>query len=338
MKVSSRSIFGPEKKLFTRHEITHGMGRPRTTGCAKPHYGRLCAECGRVRAARSRAVARARRRREPATVLAETRPSTPVAPEHYDPQRDELDRAAAAHRAQAARARAYVAQYRARNAIVLPDACEGCGGRVRPEPWAPVRALVAWHPDPARPREIAWLCSPCRRRVRATREPLTLTWTWPGTPLAPRRPIAIAPAWREAGTAAARGLGPALSAAGRAEAFLAAFFSTAGAAARDALYTAGARAAQGAAAWVPSGDDAFDALLRAWVAGERRRRADEAEVRLVEPAPAWERRTRRDRRAAPSLPERVPQPREPFDAAAHAARSEAALRRLEEAEAGRGSQ
>jgi hypothetical protein len=70
--------------------------------------------------------------------------------------------------------------YLKRGAIALPDACERCEVPTQISPSRPLRPLLPFHPDPAQKRLVAWLCADCRRRVRATGEPLTLTWTWPG--------------------------------------------------------------------------------------------------------------------------------------------------------------
>jgi hypothetical protein len=81
---------------------------------------------------------------------------------------------------QADNAARYVRTYLKRGAIATPDACERCEVPTQAAPSRPLRPLLPFHPNPAQKRLVAWLCADCRRRVRATREPLTLTWTWPG--------------------------------------------------------------------------------------------------------------------------------------------------------------
>lgn len=282
------------------------MGRRRTTGCTARHFsGEPCAACQATRATRCR---QRRRDREAAAAAAAKRtarrgkpPPPPVVEPEADPARVELDAAAARHRVAGAAARAYVAVYRSRGLILPPATCERCRIGERLTPWGRVTPLVPWHPDPARPREVAWLCASCRRHVRATREALTLTWVWPGgLPARPRgRPpqdassiIAIMPTWRDAGEAAAARS----SLAGLADdLFLHAFLNAAGVANVEALYLEGVRAS---AAWRPLGDSARDAVLREWIEQERVRRS--SLERIVEPVSAWERRPRRDRH--PSSP------------------------------------
>jgi hypothetical protein len=60
--------------------------------------------------------------------------------------------------------------YLRRASITPASLCERCGAG----------SAVFFHPDPAVVREIVWLCKSCRKRVRATGEPVTLTWVWPG--------------------------------------------------------------------------------------------------------------------------------------------------------------
>jgi hypothetical protein len=246
-----------------------------------------------------------------------------------------LDVAAAAHRTRLRYALAYVDVYRKRGALLPPSACERCGIEpgARPRRIGAPERLVPWHPDPAHVREIAWLCGHCRRYVRATREPLTLAWTWPGLPATrPRgRPPASAtpandPAWIGAGeTAAAAARTPGLSD----DLFLYTFLEAAGEAA-VALRLQGLRADT---SWAPSGHARLDGLLRAWI----KRDADEVsgEGRIVTPVPAWERRPRRDR--LPLLPQAPPSfegGRElaVVDEKAQAVRMTVALERLSEAE------
>jgi hypothetical protein len=143
----------------------------------------------------------------------------------------------------------------------------------------------------------------CRRHVRATREPLTITWVWPGgLPVRPRgRPpqgssrherivaFEIEPAWRaSAEAAAAQATLPGLAA----ELFLHALLAAAGPENAETLYRIGVGAG---AAWAPLGDAARDTVLRAWAERERVRRS--SAERVVEPVPAWKRRPRCDLRS-----------------------------------------
>jgi hypothetical protein len=321
------------------------MGRKRTTGCTARHLpGESCAACAATRMARSRLRRPAARARRTGSVP--DPPSVSVAPP-LDPAvvaaRAALDMAAAAHRAACAAARAHVAVYRARGLLFPPDACERCGIGERLTPWSRPIPIVPWHPDPSKPTEIAWLCIRCRRHVRATREPLTLTWLWPGgVPVRPRgRPphgsrrheqilaFAIEPAWRaSAEAAAAQASLPGLAA----ELFLHALLAAAGPENAERLYLIGVYAG---AAWTPLGDAARDAVLRAWV--ERERIRCSSSERVVEPVPAWERRPRCDLRPLlpPSPPVESERNRKPvvFDEEAQAGHMTAALERLTEAEA-----
>ncbi len=279
------------------------MGRPRTTGCTARHWPddpcRACAAARAKRSRRRRAVALKEQRAVELAALREQRE-----PGDLDlPDSPDLDPIVAAdrHRRRGAAARGYVLAYRRRGLIVPPAACERCGIGERLTHWSRPVPLLPWHPNPRKLREVAWLCIPCRKHVRATREPIVLTWVWPGgVPQRPRgRPVPaptfeIDPAWRvaaEAAAARARLAGLA------AELFLHAFLDAAGPQV-EALYAVGVRAG---ATWAPLGDPVRDAALRGWVERERRRRA--AGELLVEPVPAWERRPRRDHLAPVPPPE-----------------------------------
>ena len=272
------------------------MGRRRTTGCTARHTDAPCAACARVRTRRSRA-----RRR------------TPAAPP------------SAWHTAQA-RACAYVHAYRRRGAIVPPEQCDRCGLGLRLTAYRPVTRLYAWHPDPARPREIAWLCAGCRTTVRVSREPLELAWTWPGTPPAPRRSPAILAEWIAAADARATALAFASSSM-QDESWLSAFIAAAADAIQE-LYAIGARRAE---AWAPTGDSQVDARLRRWIVHERRRRERLAVPRTVEPVAAPPRRGRGSASPPPDPDE--PELRPPFDVAVHERRTAQALVNLARAEA-----
>jgi hypothetical protein len=115
--------------------------RKRLTGCVATHWERSCRTCARIRAAKAR--------RRPRTT--EPLPRTEQA-------RQEVA------------ARAYVWAYLRRGSLTPATCCERCGAG----------APVFFHPDPRAVREIVWLCKSCRKRVRATGEPVTLTWVWPG--------------------------------------------------------------------------------------------------------------------------------------------------------------
>jgi hypothetical protein len=344
------------------------MGRHRTTGCTARHFpGEPCRACEALRARRSRDRAALRRKREEkaAKAAAEAdrkreaaracgKPVAPAAavecaasaPPAPDPERAALDRAAAEHRRLLQRALRHVATYRKRGAIIPPDACERCGIGERITPWSRPIPLFAWHPDPRKKTEVVWLCVHCRRRVRAVREPIVLTWVWPGGVPARRRgrPVvdaldvkAIVPGKipgslpiiePDAEAVAPRASLPGLAA----ELFLHAFLEAAGPD-LEALYAQGARAGE---RWRPLGDPMRDAALRKWVARERASRA--RGEKLAQVVPAWQRRPRRDR---PTLRPPAPPPdeggrdREPalFDEASHAEQMAAALERLSAAEA-----
>jgi hypothetical protein len=126
--------------------------RTRLTGCTATHWERSCRICARLRAAKAR--------RRP-------RPTEPL------PRTEQARQEVAA--------RAYVWSYLRRASITPATVCERCGAG----------APVFFHPDPAAVREIVWLCKSCRKRVRATGEPVTLTWVWPGELGEPRSVVPV---------------------------------------------------------------------------------------------------------------------------------------------------
>jgi len=260
------------------------MPRRRTTGCKQDHDGARCRDCNRIRVRRARA--RAAKRTEP-------------------PARLELT---AAQR-QANAAAAYVRKYLKRGAIAPPDACERCHVEVQASPSWPLRPLRFFHPDLARPRLVAWLCVDCRRRVCATGESLTLSWTWPGiTAPRSRKPpdlpqhVAAALALLDARLAA----GP--SSALRDAALVRLLVRSFAPGERERLYAAGCLAGP---RWRPTADPHLDALLRAWAFTERAERGaaaraeDGTVITPLLPEP------RRQRRCAPPPPPPAPAPAPP---------------------------
>jgi hypothetical protein len=321
------------------------MGRRRTTGCTARHLpGEHCTACARLRMRRSRAHKRAT-----GCTGGDLGTPAPIDPEHGDAAADE-------HRRIVVLACAFVHSYLRRGAIVPPTHCERCGApgaalrprsdRGRPTSERPPpsalgpRTLYPWHPNPGpepeRLREIAWLCTFCRRHVRATREPLVLHWTWPGLPPTPRRPIALEPAQRAAlGAAGERAAALRQRLPGLADELFFSLFREAASENVEGLYAQGARAAVRDVPWRPTGETELDLLLRRWIAHERARREAEAaagEGRRVDPGDAWVRRPRRSQRLSAS-PDALTPPRQPFDEAANAARLVTAFIHLEDAEA-----
>lgn len=248
------------------------VGRPRTTSCAVEHLGAPCKVCARERQRR-------RRRQHPEIVRV-------------------ADRARCDERRRAeVRARAYVREYLKRGAIYPPEGCEGCLAIGRLEPF---------HPDPEKKRMVAWLCQSCRKRVSATREPLTLTWEWPG-----RRPerggrrlgsFSLHPSWLPAAQAtyerAVAEVGKPGSQVNRALLYLGGFWKVVGQAEREALYAASLQHRGGD--WAPYGEPRLDGLLRWWAKREVERRGREARLASVErqgvvvtPVPARERKEKK---------------------------------------------
>jgi hypothetical protein len=164
-----------------------------------------------------------------------------------------------------------------------------------------------------------------------TREPLTLTWVWPGLPATrPRgRPPASAalvvdPTWIAAGeAAAATSRMPGLAE----DLFLYTFLERAGAKV-PALRLQGLRAG---AAWAPTKHARLNGLLRAWVAREVGEIS--GDERVVVPVVAWERRSRRDRARLLPPPETTAAPNVEIDPAEPAARMARALKHLDAANA-----
>ncbi len=192
--------------------------------------------------------------------------------------------------------------------------------------------LLNLTPDPARPRLVAWLCAGCRRHVRATGEPLTLSWTWPGiTAPRSRKPpdlsghVAAAMAALETRLPA----GPASRL--RDAALVRLLVRALAPGERERLYAAACLAGPH---WRPTADPHLDALLRGWAFTERAERGAVARAAggtAITPRAAEPRRQRRD--AVPA-PVSVPAPRPAFDpeaawdkirrAAEHLAAAEAA--------------
>src|SRR2546423_1253138 len=249
------------------------MGRLRTTGCTSKHVpGEPCHACDAWRARLSRLrrrdqKAREQKQHEQHTASRRAKGSTALTEQEADAEehrsdeekaRAALDKAAAQHRAQLIRAKMYVPAYHKRGTILPPDACERCGIGERLTPWSKSTPLVFWHPNPLKKREVAWLCVPCRRHIRATREPLTLTWVWPGgLPIRPRgrlhriepdrTNVAIDPAWCASAVAATEGVASSLPGLA-AELFLHAFLTAAGPENVEVLYGEGVQAG---ATWTP---------------------------------------------------------------------------------------
>ena len=70
------------------------------------------------------------------------------------------------------RAQAYVRRALARATVVPPRVCDHC--------FTPSAQLSPFHPDPRKPRQIAWLCEQHRRTFPAVGGPISLGWIWPG--------------------------------------------------------------------------------------------------------------------------------------------------------------
>jgi hypothetical protein len=233
---------------------------------------------------------------------------------------------------QANAAAAYVRTYLRRGAIAPPDACERCEVAVQASPSWPLRRLHFFHPDPSRPQLVAWLCVDCRRRVRATGEPLTLTWTWPGITTARSRKVpdlprhvAVALAALEAGSLPAT---PASTL--RDAAFVRILLGALAPGERERLYAAGVLTGP---RWHPTTDPHLNALLRGWAFTERAERGATGRAAggiRVTPLSAEPRRLRRD--ALPS-PAPTTAPRAPFDAEAAWDAIRRAAERLAAAEA-----
>ena len=197
--------------------------------------------------------------------------------------------------------------YLGRGAIAPPDACERCELDVQISPSRPLRRLRFFHPDPAQPQLVAWLCADCYRRVHATREPLTLRWQWPGLiahrsrkpanlsrhvaatngALDDRLPRATAPSLRDA-------------------AFVGTLVRALSTGERERLFAAGSLAGPG---WQPTSDVHLNALLRRWAFTERAERGAAARAaggRSIAPMPTTPRRKRDIVLQPPPLPIRQP--------------------------------
>jgi hypothetical protein len=258
------------------------MGRRRTTDCKQNHSGAPCRDCNRIRVAR-------------------WRKDHPTAPRLAPTTRQRL----------ATNARRYVRLALERGAIAPPDACERCEVAVQAAPSRPTRPLFFFHPDPGQARTVAWLCADCYRRVRATRESLTLTWTWPGI-IAPRsrKPPKLERHVDAALRAlAASGVVPTSQTLLEAT-FVRLLLRTLTAGERERLYAAGVLAG---ARWQPAGQAGVDRVLRGWVFAERAERgavARSAGGTILTPLPPAARRGR----SRPAPPEPVtPAPRAPID-------------------------
>ncbi len=262
------------------------VGRPRNTGCKQGHKGAVCPDCNRIRVQRHRAAAR---KRQP----------PPPRPAPSEPSR--VANAAAA----------YVRAALKRQAIAPPDACERCEVTAQPSPSWPVRPLRFFHPDPREARVVAWLCSACYRDVRANREPLTLTWTWPGitAPRSRKLPdlaIHVAAALRALTASGATSMSTTL----REAAFVRLLLRTLTPGERERLYAAGVLTGP---RWRPTGQAGVDRVLRGWVFEERAERGVTARgAGGITLTPLQPEARRGRRRPVPPEPA-APMPRAPFD-------------------------
>lgn len=193
-----------------------------------------------------------------------------------------------------------------------------------------------WHPDPTQPRQVAWLCTPCRNYARASGDLIPLRWEWPGTavPIPKGRPqhVEIDPDWVSTATAAAERT----RIADLADALFFSVFSKVAGSNAHILFRAARRAAIAGKIWCPTGDAELDARLRAWASFEYEHHQSvtlAARERVVEPPLPWLRRPRIDR--TPLLP---PEPAPPTPAPAfhqddYERKIAAALKKLANAEA-----
>lgn len=256
--------------------------------CTEFHDGTPCRSCARIRA-------REFRRRHRKTI---------AATDAADPARK-----------QAREARAYVATYLRRGAIAPPDLCERCSRDDLRTAQIQQRPVVPWHPDPAKPREIAWLCVDCRLYARSTREPIEICWTWPGVATSRRRgPLPAAEREKQSALETARRLGERALPGLRDTAFIAAFVAELEDEVRERLYAEGVRATRKTRPWRPYGDPDIDRLLATWVQGEQRRRGDairQGESRTVIPTPSRLPKSRLPKLPAPELNRPAPRPFDP---------------------------
>jgi hypothetical protein len=278
------------------------MPKARTTGCKQQHAGKYCPDCTRIRVRRSRA----RKRKNPTLRLPLT-----------DAQR------------LADNAARYVRKYLKRGAIAPPDACDRCAVAVQISPSRPLSRLHFFYPDPAQPKLVAWLCTNCRRDVRATREPLTLTWTWPGITAPRSRKPPNLPRQIAATVAALDAkLPPATAPTLRDAALIATLVRALAPGERERLYAAGSLAGPG---WQPTTDPHLNALLRSWAFTERAERGAAARAGggvAITPLPPEPRRVREIIPPPPPAP-----PRAPVDPEVARAKIQAALDGLNAAEA-----
>jgi len=201
----------------------------------------------------------------------------------------------------------YVRKYLKRGAIAPPDVCDRCELAVQIAPSRPLSRLHFFHPDPAQPRLVAWLCTNCRRYVRATRESLTLTWTWPGITAPRSRKPPNLPRQVAATLAALDAkLPPATAPRLRDAALIATLVRALAPGERERLYAAGSLAGPG---WQPTSDPHLNALLRGWAFTERAERGAAARAAggvSITPLPPEPRRVRdvlpRHRPAHRSIP------------------------------------
>jgi len=288
------------------------VGRPRKTGCAQKHTGPRCPECNRIRVRQHRAAARKRK-------------PPPKRPAPSEPSR--IANIAAATVRTALR----------RGAIAPPDACERCEVPVQPSPSWPVRPLRFFHPDPKEARVVVWLCAGCYRDVRATREALTLTWTWPGiTAPRSRKPPKLERHVDAALRAlAASGVAPTSKTLLEAT-FVRLLLRTLAPGERERLFAAGVLAGP---RWQPTGHAAVDRVLRGWAFEERAERgvvARSSGGTMLTPLPLEARRGR-SRSAPPEPAPPTPTTRAPIDWDAAFAKLDRADERLAAASANAGA-
>jgi hypothetical protein len=274
-------------------------GPERTTGCTAIHDG-PCKQCARERKRRQRTAERKANVKRSDTY-------------------DTLQRRIRA-------SQEYVRTYLRRGAIVPADVCGRCECDLRPTPHRDARPYRMFHPDPEKPREVAWLCIPCYRYEYATREPLELTWRWPGTivPRSQRRPdlasdIAVV-------TVSLEEKLPNAPPSMRNAAILGIIMDAYALADRERIFAEGSLAGR---QWAPTGDRDLDIRFREWISEERAARGRAARAAggtIVQPVDARPRKSRAIVTGPP--PETV---RVPFDAEAHQRRIADALEHLDSA-------
>jgi hypothetical protein len=273
-------------------------GRPRTTNCGAIHLG-PCARCARERKLRQRALER-----------------------KANIKRADLTLDALQRRIHSSRE--YVRAYLRRGAIVPSDACDRCECDLRPRMHGDARPYRIFHPDPAKPREVAWLCLSCYRYENATRDPIELLWRWPGTAvMRSRRRPDIASELATASTFMEQRL-PAATPSMRFSAVVGAVIASLALPDRERIFAEGALAGR---RWTPTGDGDLDARLREWVFAERLTRGTVARAAggpIVQPVEA---RTRKRRLDAALVP--LEHERKPFDEEANRQRTSEALQKLE---------